>query len=199
MPWTSSTPWPCPVALRIPSGIGITQQATRLRTESESGRLADNSKGRVWRISNPTVRNRMGRDVAWLLYPEGQPTLMADAASDIHGRATFATRHLWVTAYDPSERYPAGDFVNQHPGGAGMPAWIAADRDIDGTDIVLWHTFGLTHFPRLEDWPVMPVDTTGFKLKPAGFFGRNPTLDVPAPGGDHCHVPETSHDEHHHT
>ena len=89
-------------------------------------------------------------------------------------------------AYDPDERYPPGDFVNQHPGGAGMPAWIAADRDIDGTDIVLWHTFGLTHFPRPEDWPVMPVDYSGFTLKPVGFFDRNPTLDVPRPRGSHC-------------
>jgi hypothetical protein len=50
---------------------------------------------------------------------------------------------------------------------------------VDGQDVVLWHTFGLTHFPRPEDWPVMPVDYTGFVLKPAGFFDRNPTLDVP--------------------
>ena len=81
--------------------------------------------------------------------------------------------------YDPAERYPAGDFVNQHPGGAGLPAWTAADRPIDGEDIVVWHTFGTTHFPRPEDWPVMPVDHVGFTLKPVGFFDRNPTLDVP--------------------
>ena len=50
---------------------------------------------------------------------------------------------------------------------------------------MLWHTFGTTHFPRPEDWPVMPVDYVGFTLKPVGFFDRNPTLDVPAPRG-HC-------------
>jgi primary-amine oxidase len=33
----------------------------------------------------------------------------------------------------------------------------------------------------------MPVDTTGFVLKPYGFFVRNPTPDIPAPGGGHCH------------
>jgi len=73
--------------------------------------------------------------------------------------------------------------VNQHPGGAGIPAFIAGDADIDGTDIVLWHTFGPTHFPRPEDWPVMPVARCGFMLKPTGFFGRNPTLDIPPPAG----------------
>jgi primary-amine oxidase len=37
---------------------------------------------------------------------------------------------------------------------------------------------------RLEDWPVMPVERAGFALRPAGFFDRNPALDVPPP--DHC-------------
>jgi primary-amine oxidase len=105
---------------------------------------------------------------------------MADPGSSIAARAAFATKHLWVTAYDPAERYPAGDFVNQHPGGAGLPAFTAADRDLDGRSLVVWHSFGLTHAPRPEDWPIMPVEQTGFKLKPVGFFDRNPTLDVPA-------------------
>jgi primary-amine oxidase len=170
-----------------PTGTGFTPVVTRLRTESQARRLADNGKGRIWFISNPTVHNRLGRPVGYTLHPEGQPVLLADAESDIHRRATFATKHLWVTAYDPAELYPAGDLVNMHPGGAGLPAWTAADRDIDGADIVVWHTFGLTHFPRPEDWPVMPVDTTGFTLKPYGFFGRNPTLDVPPSAAAHCH------------
>jgi len=32
----------------------------------------------------------------------------------------------------------------------------------------------------------MPVDYTGFKLKPVGFFDRNPALDVPAGTTPHC-------------
>ena len=47
------------------------------------------------------------------------------------------------------------------------------------TDLVIWHTFGLLHIPRLEDWPVQPVVKTGFALMADGFFDRNPTLDVP--------------------
>jgi primary-amine oxidase len=167
-----------------PSGTGIVQRVTRLRTEQDARRLADNAKGRVWLVSNPSVRNRLGGNVGYVLYPEGKPVLLADAESDIHGRATFATRHLWVTPYTPGQNYPAGDLVNMHPGGAGLPAWTAADREVDNTDIVLWHTFGLTHFPRPEDWTVMPVDSTGFVLKPHGFFGRNPTLDLPP--SNHC-------------
>src|SRR5690606_22602969 len=110
----------------------------------------------------------------------------ADDGSSIQRRATFATKHLWVTRYDEAERYAAGDFVNQHPGDGGLPAYVSADRSIDNEDIVVWHTFGLTHFPRPEDWPIMPVDYTGFKLKPVGFFDRNPALNVPPNASAHC-------------
>ncbi|WP_215454081.1 primary-amine oxidase [Streptomyces sp. ATCC 21386] len=162
-----------------PRGNAFTFRHTPLRTESEAQRDADPAVGRVWHISNPESLNALGTPVGYTLHPEGRPTLLADPGSSIAARATFATRHLWVTAYDPGERYPAGDFVNQHPGGAGLPAYTAADRSLDGRSLVVWHTFGLTHAPRPEDWPIMPVDRTGFKLTPTGFFDRNPTLDVP--------------------
>jgi len=42
-----------------------------------------------------------------------------------------------------------------NPLNTDLPAWIAADptASIDNTDVVLWHTFGLTHFPAPEDFP----------------------------------------------
>ncbi|MNL63841.1 Phenylethylamine oxidase precursor [compost metagenome] len=62
---------------------------------------------------------------------------------------------------------------------------------------MIWHTFGLTHFPRVEDWPIMPVDTVGFKLRPEGFFDRSPVLDVPASAsGLSCHSPAATGEEH---
>ncbi|MFJ5306582.1 primary-amine oxidase [Streptomyces sp. NPDC088350] len=180
-----------------PRGNAFALKRTPLTRESEAQRMADAGVDRVWHISNPESLNRLGRPVAYALHPEGKPALLADPESSVAARAAFATKHLWVTAYDPAERYPAGDFVNQHPGGAGLPAYAAADRDLDGQDLVVWHTFGLTHAPRPEDWPIMPVDTTGFTLKPVGFFDRNPTLDVPPSTSAHsacgtgsggCHV-----------
>jgi primary-amine oxidase len=177
---------PVPIGPDNPWGNAFRAQKTKLTRESEAKRVADNLKARVWHITNPTKQNRLGQDVGYALYPEGQPVLLADPSSSIAQRAAFATKHLWVTKYDPAERYSAGQFVNQHPGGAGLPAFTAADRSIDGEDIVVWHTFGLTHFPRPEDWPVMPVDYAGFKLKPQGFFDRNPALNVPAAPRAHC-------------
>jgi primary-amine oxidase len=175
----------CPVGPDNPYGNAIRQHVTRLGTESQAARRADAARGRTWRVVSTEQVNRFGRPVSYTLYPEAAPPLLADPSSPVSARAGFATRHLWVTRYDPAQRYPAGDFVNQHPGGAGLPAFIAGDRDVDGADIVLWHTFGPTHVPRPEDWPVMPVARCGFTLKPTGFFGRNPTLDVPPPAG-HC-------------
>ena len=167
-----------------PYGNALVQQITRLRTESQAARRADGSRGRTWRVISTERANRFGHPASYTLYPEAAPVLLADPGSPVAARAGFAAQHLWVTRYDPAQRYPAGDFVNQHPGGAGLPEFVRGDRDIDGTDIVLWHTFGPTHFPRLEDWPVMPVARCGFTLKPTGFFDRNPTLDVPPP--HHC-------------
>ena len=176
-----------PVGPENPYGNALVQQVTRLSRESEAGRRAAPERDRVWRVSNPEVTNRFGRPVSFTLYPQAAPTLLADPSSSLYARARFATNHLWVTRYDPAHRYSAGDFVNQHPGGGGIPAFIAGDHHIDGADVVLWHTFGPTHFPRPEDWPVMPVSRCGFTLKPTGFFGRNPTLDVPPThGAAHC-------------
>ncbi|MBT0769936.1 primary-amine oxidase [Kineosporia sp. J2-2] len=169
-----------------PRGNAFGTSSTVLTSEAVARRDADPSKNRVWHISNPDRLNRLGRPVSYALIPEGLPTLLADPDSSVAHRAAFATNHLWVTQYHPDERYPAGDFVNQHPGDAGLPAFVANDRPLDGEDLVVWHTFGLTHTPRPEDWPIMPVDYSGFKLKPVGFFDRNPTLDVPPSASAHC-------------
>ncbi len=174
-----------PIGPDNPYGNAITTRVTRLTRESQAGRRADGARGRTWRVISTDRSNRFGRPTSYTLYPEPTHTLLADPGSPVAARAGFAANHLWVTRYHPDERYPAGDFVNQHPGGAGLPAFTAADRDIDGTDIVVWHTFGPTHVPRPEDWPVMPVARCGFTLKPAGFFDRNPTLNVPPPAS-HC-------------
>ena len=190
---------PCRVeeedVVRIPRGEGnprgnaFGRRRTVLATEQQAQRDADNSLNRTWVVSSTQAKNRLGHPTAYKLHSQGLPTLLADEDSSIHERATFASKALWVSRYHPEERYPTGDFPNQHPGGAGLPAWTKADRRVDGEDIVLWHTFGITHFPRPEDWPIMPVDTGGFRLRPEGFFGRSPVLDVPAPEPGHCCAP----------
>ena len=79
-----------------------------------------------------------------------------------------------------------------HPecGGFRAPVWTAQNRPIQDTDVVLWYVFGIHHITRPEDWPIMPVDTVSFWLKPFGFFDRNPALDVPPGSHSGCHPGE---------
>jgi primary-amine oxidase len=168
-----------------PLANAFTAEATPLETEQQAQRVVDPSRSRIWKIVNTEVRNRLGEPVGYKLVPASTPTLLASPESSVGRRATFATRNLWVTPYRADERRAAGDYPNQHGGGDGLPRWTAADRPVADTDVVVWHTFGVTHIPRPEDWPVMPVESTGFLLAPVGFFDRNPALDVP-PSPGHC-------------
>jgi len=154
-------------------------EATLLETESQAQRVIDPLSARYWTIVNPSVRNRLGQPVAYKLMPGENVLPFAREGASVLKRGAFATRHLWVTPYSPRERYAAGDYPNQHAGGAGLPAYTYNDRPIVDTDVVVWYTFGAHHVVRPEDWPVMPVATIGFALKPVGFFDRNPGLDVP--------------------
>ncbi|GAA1862649.1 primary-amine oxidase [Microbacterium koreense] len=174
-----------PISETNPYGNAFTKKVTPIESEKQSGRVADGAVNRVWQIASTEKTTELGQPTSYVLFPESHPTLLAADDSSIAARAAFATRHLFVTKYDPDERYAAGDFVNQHAGHAGIPEFIAGDEPLVGEDIVLWHTFGLTHFPRNEDWPVMPMDYAKFTMKPYNFFERNPTLNVPAPAPAH--------------
>lgn len=194
-----------PISATNPAGNAFTKKVTPIVSELASGRVADGAVNRVWQIASTERTTSLGQPTSYVLFPTETPVLLAADDSSIAARATFATKNLFVTKYDPDERYAAGDFVNQHPGGAGIPDFISGDEPLVGEDLVLWHTFGLTHFPRNEDWPVMPMDYAKFTLKPYNFFERNPALHVPAPQSAHCapslahgHDHGHGHDHHHH-
>jgi primary-amine oxidase len=163
-------------------------KSTRLESELTAQRDVDPVASRTWRIVNPNARNGLGQPTSYKLVPTmSTPTLLAHPESSVGRRAAFARHNLWVTPYSPHERRAAGEYPNQHPGDDGLPGWTAGDRSLVDTDLVVWYSFGVTHFVRPEDWPVMPVEYTGFVLMPFGFFDRNPALDVPPNEGEHCH------------
>ncbi|MFL6115846.1 MAG: thiamine pyrophosphate-binding protein [Catenulispora sp.] len=181
-------------AVGLPMGPGnehgnaIVARKTAVADEREARRAREAGTARTWTVVNPNVTNRLGEPVGYKLVPFVGPTLLAAPESDLARRAEFARHHLWVTRYDPTEMHAAGDHPNQHPAD-GIGRWVTQERDLVNTDVVLWHTFGTSHLPRPEDWPIMPCDYVGFSLKPAGFFDRNPSLDVPPPEGHgvgHC-------------
>ncbi|MEU5051026.1 primary-amine oxidase [Streptomyces sp. NPDC021096] len=174
---------PVPAGPGNPAGNAFTTRTTVLADSADGGRVADPAAGRRWRITNPGSHNRMGQPVAYTLVPQPGPLVLAQPDSAVARRTAYGAKHLWVTRHRADRRYPAGDYPNQHPGGAGLPQWTAGGESLENTELTVWHTFGPTHLPRLEEWPVMPVDPTGFSLKPTGFFDRNPALDLPAEKG----------------
>ena len=175
---------PLPLGPENPYHNTFTTTATPIADESSSGREVNSSAARHWRIANDSIRNPIGEPTAYALTPGATVSMMADERSMIARRAAFARKQLWVTRYDPTQRYPAGDYPAQSEPGLGIPRWIDAHRPLEQADVVLWYTVGMNHLVRPEDWPVMPVQRAGFSLKPWGFFDRNPGLDVPPP--DHC-------------
>jgi primary-amine oxidase len=161
-----------------PHGNAWTTVSRTLSTETDGQRDLDLSSARSWIVINPTELNGVGQPVGYRLIPGENAKPFSASGSSARRRAGFMEHHLWVTPYAADERYPAGDYPYQHPGGDGLPRWVMADRSIEDTDIVVWYTLNHHHVPRPEDWPVMPVARLGFELKPWGFFDRSPALDV---------------------
>jgi primary-amine oxidase len=177
---------PVPPGPGNPLGNAFVAKHTLLRREAEARRTVDYDRARYWLVTNPDSRTAAGQPVGYRLVPgHAAARLLAHPDSSVARRAAFARHNLWVTPYAPEERHAAGDYPNQHPGGDGLPAWTAADRPLENTDVVLWYTFGVTHIGRPEDWPVMPVEYVGFTLRPSGFFDRNPAIDVPPSAHSH--------------
>jgi primary-amine oxidase len=171
---------PLPEGPNNPYLNGFLMKEKVLHNELDAISVVNSATGRYWRVSNPSsVHPTTKAPVAWKVMAPPTPTILARPESWIARRARFATRNVWVTPYDPNERYAAGDYPNQSPGDKGLPLWTLANRPIHSRDIVFWLSFGVIHVPRPEDFPVMPVETTGFTLKPDGFFFENPAVDLP--------------------
>lgn len=162
-----------------PYGNAFYVAETLLETERAAARRANQETMRYWKVVNRAHTNHVGRPVGYRLEP-GQvltPYFAPDSPSG--HRSSFVQNHIWVTAFDPEERYPGGEYMNHSDGRGGLPDFVAQDRPIVDADIVLWHVFGLHHLPRTEDFPVQPCISTGFKLMPSGFFDQNPGIDLP--------------------
>ncbi|KKY20507.1 putative peroxisomal copper amine oxidase [Diplodia seriata] len=164
---------------------------TPLTTQGTSHSDYDGHTGRTWEICNPNKLNPYSKKpVSYKLVSREVPPLLPKEGSLVWKRAGFARHAVHVTKYDDEQIHPAGRHVPQTSGepSMGLPAWIAADphASVENTDVVMWHTFGITHFPSPEDFPVMPAEPMTLLLRPRNFFTRNPCLDVPP---SYCSVP----------
>jgi len=111
--------------------------------------------------------------------------LLAQPESFHAKRSEFGQHAVWITRYDDEEIFPSGRHTMQSLGEEGIATGIQKRRKdpsvntcVRNEDIVVWHTFGSTHNPRIEDWPVMPSEKMTVGLKPANFFTGNPGIDV---------------------
>jgi primary-amine oxidase len=162
-----------------PHGNVFDTKSRTISRELDGVAEADGRTGRYWKIINPNAKNSVGNPTGYKLIVQHAPLMLAQEGSFVRQRGGFATKHIWVTRYDPAEKYASGDYPNVHAGGDGLPRYVKQNRDIENTDIVVWHSFGHTHVCKPEDFPVMPVEYAGFMLKPNGFFDANPANDLP--------------------
>lgn len=177
-----------------PGEVGLAQnmygnsffaKKTTFKTVDES--LTHATTTRTWDLFNPSKINPYsGKPSSYKLVLTFTPPLMAKEGSLVRKRAPWAAHTTQVIPYKDEaggygRLYPSGDHVAQWSGdGArGMREWIGDGTDeIDNTDIVMFHTFGITHFPAPEDFPVMPTEIFDLMLRPRHFFTENPCLDV---------------------
>jgi primary-amine oxidase len=155
---TEAVPVDAPTGSEMnPYGQGFTTKRTPLRTQGEGRTNFSAETGKVWAISNPSKMHPYTRQpVAWKLMPVNSPGLKMKEDSPLRPKAAFLDYDVWVTKYEEGQLFAGGYYLNAD----GLNEWVGNDTEasIEDKDIVLWHNFGLTHIPRVEDYPVMPVE-----------------------------------------
>ncbi|KAF2147641.1 peroxisomal copper amine oxidase [Myriangium duriaei CBS 260.36] len=158
---------------------------TPLKTSLEGATDYRHETSRTWDIINPNSLNESTKKpVAYKIINNSCPPLLAKPGSVVYKRAAFTRHSLWVTPYKDYELFPAGNYVCQstgqenHEDNSTIADWAARDESIENTDIVCYIQFGLTHFPRTEDFPIMPAEPVSVMLRASNFFQKNPGLWV---------------------
>lgn len=161
-----------------PYGVGFVSK----RSFVEKAGHIDQSPftNRTYKIINENVINPISKTpVGYKVMMPARQMILADPDSFNVKRAKFATEQIWVTKYRDNELYAAGEFTNQSQSDTGVGIWANGVDPVRNEDCVVWATLGFTHIPRVEDFPVMPVETHNIHLVPFNFFDRNPALDIP--------------------
>lgn len=169
-----------------PYGNAFYSKKTILRSSLEGAADYCYETNRTWDIVNANRVNSIAKKpVGFKIINTSCPPLLAKPGSVVYKRAAFARKPLWVTPYKDYELFPAGDYVCQstgeenHPYNSTILDWANRNESIENTDIVCYLQFGLTHFPRTEDFPIMPAEPVSIMLRASNFFQKNPALWVP--------------------
>ncbi|KAK6956850.1 hypothetical protein Daesc_002131 [Daldinia eschscholtzii] len=164
-------------------GNAFYAKRTKLDTTGKAATDYDGTTSRTWDICNTSKLHPYSKKPAsYKLVSREVPRLLPKEGSLVWKRAGFARHSVHVTKYRDDQLWPAGRHVPQTSGepSLGLPEWIGdGTESIEDTNVVLWHTFGVTHIPAPEDFPVMPVEPITLLLRPRNFFSNNPVMDVP--------------------
>jgi primary-amine oxidase len=168
-------------------GNGFYAEKTTFRTVKDSLTKFDGSTARTWDLFNSNSINAYSKKPAsYKLVSTFCSPLLAQSGSLVQKRAPWAEYSTHVVPYKDEDYgygriYPLGEHVAQWDGEGqvGIRKWVGNGTDnIENTDIVMFHTFGITHFPAPEDFPVMPTEIFDLMLRPRHFFTENPALDI---------------------
>jgi primary-amine oxidase len=154
-------------------------QPEMAKTENDAKLNVSIEHPAMWRIANENAKNALGQSTSFMIMPGVTELSLLPPGEWPQKRAGFSEHNLWVTPYEPNERYASGVYVLGSKGDDSLAAWTKKNRNIMNTDIVAWYTVGFHHVPRPEDWPQMPVMWRSFTLAPYQFFTKNPTMDLP--------------------
>lgn len=137
---------------------------------------------RIIKMMNTSKINPVSKKpVSYKFAPIPSQVLLAQPDSIQARRAQFAQHHVWVTGYKDGELYAGGRYTLQSQDEiGGVSDAVKRNEDVKNKDVVVWSSFGITHNPRVEDWPVMPVEIFQLHYKPVDFFTENPSIDVPS-------------------
>lgn len=159
-----------------------TMQLEHLTYTTEQDATQKFDPGTIRLLSNPGKENRMGNPVSYQLIPYAGGTHPvakgANFAPDewLYHRLSFMDKQIWVTRYEPEERFPEGKYPNRSTHDTGLGQYTKDNSAIDNTDLVVWLTTGTTHVARAEEWPMMPTEWVYTLLKPWNYFNETPTL-----------------------
>lgn len=154
-------------------------QPEMVKTEGDAKFNVSLEHPAMWRFVNENVKNSLGQSTSFEIMPGQTGISLLPPDEWPQKRAGFSEHSLWVTPYDPDQRYASGVYVMGSKGEDSLPEWTKKNRGIMNTDIVAWYTVGFHHVPRPEDWPQMPIMWHTFTLAPFQFLPKNPGMDLP--------------------
>ena len=115
---------------------------------------------RTWAVVNPSAQNALGSPHRATSSCRASTRFrMSRPTSQVRKRAGFINNHFWATRFNDDRAVCRGRVSQSEPRRRracrrGSPTTNRSSNQ----DVVVWYTFGITHIPRPEEWPIMSVD-----------------------------------------